>query len=364
MKIAQVAPLFERVPPKLYGGTERVVSYLTEELVRAGHEVTLFASGDSITAAELVPCSETALRLNPEVRDGLPYHVLMLEKVLQRADEFDVLHFHTELLHFPLVRALGHPTVTTLHGRLDQPDLVPFYNTFRDAPLASISKNQRGPIPGLNWVGNVHHGLPKNLLPFNPKGDGGYLAFLGRISPEKGPDLAIRIAVETGQTLKIAAKIADEDRAYWESDIEPLVRAHSNIEFIGEVSEKQKADVLGNARAVLFPISWREPFGLVMIEAMACGTPVIAFRRGAVAEVMEDGVTGYVVDTVEQAVEAVGKLDRLDRAAIRKTFERRFTAERMAADYVKVYRELIDGQERQIPPTDADAALRVVAFRR
>ncbi|MDB5562511.1 MAG: rfaG [Hyphomicrobiales bacterium] len=364
MKIAQVAPLFERVPPKLYGGTERVVSYLTEELVRAGHDVTLFASGDSITAAELVPCSETALRLNPEVRDGFPYHVLMLEKVLQRADEFDVLHFHTELLHFPLIRALGHPAVTTLHGRLDQPDLVPFYTTFRDAPLVSISDNQRDPIPGLNWAGTVHHGLPADLLPFNAHGDGGYLAFLGRISPEKGPDLAIRIAAETGQPLKIAAKIADEDRPYWETVVEPLVRAHPNVEFIGEVSEEQKADFVGRARAVLFPISWREPFGLVMIEAMACGTPVIAFQRGAVAEVMEHGVTGFVVETVEEAVEAVGKLDRLDRRAIRRTFERRFTAERMAQGYVSVYRDLLDGRERQIRPADADAALRVVAFRR
>jgi glycosyltransferase involved in cell wall biosynthesis len=368
MKIAQIAPLFESVPPKMYGGTERVASYLTEELVRRGHDVTLFASGDSVTSAKLVPCSETALRLNPAILDPVPYHVLALETVLQHAHEFDVLHFHTELMHYPIIRALRHPAVTTLHGRLNQPDLPAFYRTFNDAPLVSISDNQREPIPDLNYVGTVHHGLPKDLLPFNARGQGGYLAFLGRISPEKGPDDAIKIAVATNQPLKIAAKIANEDRAYWESVVEPMVKAHDNVEFIGEVTETQKAKFLGEARAVLFPICWREPFGLVMIEAMACGTPVIAFGEGAVPEVIDDGVTGFVVDTVDEAIEAVGKLDRLDRAAIRGSFDRRFTAERMADGYLRVYRNLLEDRERKthqiVAVVPEDPARRVIAFGR
>jgi glycosyltransferase involved in cell wall biosynthesis len=341
MKIAQIAPLCERVPPKLYGGTERVVSYLTEELVRQGHDVTLFASGDSRTAAKLVRCSDLALRLNPAVKDHLPYHIVMMDEVRQRADAFDVLHFHTDLLHFPLIRDFAERTITTTHGRLDLPDLKPFFAAFPDVPLVSISREQRRPLPRrLNWVGNVYHGLPRDLLPFHaaPKGD--YLAFLGRISPEKRPDRAIEIAARSGMRLKMAAKVDVADRAYWENVIAPMVEAHPNVEFVGEIDERRKAEFLGNARALLFPIDWPEPFGLVTIEAMACGTPVIAFRAGAVPEVVDDGLTGFVVRSVEEAVEALPRLDSLDRRKVRAVFEHRFTVERMAQDYLALYRGL------------------------
>jgi glycosyltransferase involved in cell wall biosynthesis len=341
MKIAQVAPLFERVPPKLYGGTERIVSYVTEELVRQGHEVTLFASGDSLTSAELVPCCSTALRLDPSATDPLPYHLMLLEEVRRRVDEFDVLHFHTNLLHFPLVQGYAARTITTLHGRLDLPDLAPFYNVFRDIPLVSVSDDQRRPLPLVNWVGTVYHGLPHNLLQFQPNA-GGYLAFLGRIAPEKRPDRAIEIATRAGMPLKIAAKIDRVDRDYWNAVIKPMVNAHPNVEFIGEINEAEKTAFLGAARALLFPIDWPEPFGLVMIEAMACGTPVIAFRRGSVSEIVEESRSGFVVDTVEEAVNAVARIDTLSRAATRKCFERRFTVERMTQDYVQIYRELTD----------------------
>ena len=340
MKIAQIAPLAERCPPKLYGGTERIVSYLTEELVRQGHEVTLFASGDSRTAAELVPCTDVALRLNPAVADPLPYHIMMLEEVRRRADEFDVLHFHIDLLHFPLIRDIAHRTVTTLHGRLDLPDLEPFYRAFPDLPLVSISDDQRRPMPPVDWAGTVHHGLPPDLLPFTAQPKGGYLAFLGRISPEKRPDRAIQIAARAGLPLKVAAKIDKADRAYWDETIAPLIAAHRNVQFIGEINEHQKAEFLGNARALLFPIDWPEPFGLVMIEAMACGTPVIAFRNGSVPEVIDDGVTGYIVNDIDEAVTAVRRIGELDRAVIRATFDKRFTARRMAQDYVAIYRAL------------------------
>lgn len=339
MKIAQIAPLAESVPPKLYGGTERVVSYLTDELVRQGHDVTLFASGDSVTSAKLVPCVERALRLDPGVQSQMPYHIAMMEEVRRRADEFDVLHFHTDLFHFPIIGSYADRTVTTLHGRLDLPDLPFFYRTFPDAPLVSISNHQRRPMPPVNWVGTVYHGLPKDLLPFNPKPEG-YLAFLGRISPEKRPDRAIEIAARTGLPLKIAAKVDAQDKAYWKEVIEPLVRSHANVEYIGEINEQQKADFLGNARALLFPIDWPEPFGLVMIEAMSCGTPVIAFRCGSVPEVIEHDVSGWIVDTIDEAVAAVGKIDDLDRAVVRAAFEQRFTVERMAQDYLEIYRNL------------------------
>ncbi|HEX9904675.1 MAG TPA: glycosyltransferase family 4 protein [Propylenella sp.] len=339
MKIAQIAPLCERVPPKFYGGTERIVSFLTEALVAEGHDVTLFASGDSLTAAELVPCSDSALRLNSLVKDLLPYHVAMLERVRQRADEFDVLHFHIDILHFPVIRDFAQRTLTTLHGRLDLPDLLPFYAMFPDIPLASISRAQRLPMPPVNWVGNIGHGLPRQLLPFSPQ-PSGYLAFLGRISPEKRPDLAIDIALRSGLPLKIAAKVDAADRHYWETVIEPLVARHASVEYIGEIGENEKAGFLGGALALLFPIDWPEPFGLVMIEAMACGTPVIAFRRGSVPEVIEDGVTGFVVGSVEDAVAAVESLAACDRAGVRRRFEERFTAERMAADYVSIYHRL------------------------
>ncbi len=344
MKIAQIAPLAESVPPRLYGGTERVVSNLTEELVRQGHEVTLFASGDSQTAAELVACTDVALRLNPAVRDHMPYHLAMIDTVRRRAAQFDVLHFHIDLLQFPLIRDFADRTVTTLHGRLDLPDLVPFYRAFPEIPLVSISDHQRLPMPPVNWVGRVHHGVPAALLPFTaepaaaPKG--GYLAFLGRISPEKRPDRAIEIAIRAGLPLKIAAKIDAVDRAYWDSTIAPLVARHPNVEYVGEINDRQKGAFLGNARALLFPIDWPEPFGLVMIEAMACGTPVVAFRAASVPEVIEDGVSGFIVDDVDRAVTAVSRVATLDRAAIRAAFDRRFSVKRMADDYLAIYRSL------------------------
>ena len=340
MKIAQIAPLAESVPPKLYGGTERIVSYLTEELVREGHDVTLFASGDSQTSARLVPACETALRLDPGVKDPLPHHMVLLEEVRRRADEFDVLHFHIDLLHAPMVADFAGRTVTTLHGRLDLPDLQPFYRAFPDLPLVSISNDQRRPMPPVNWVRTVHHGLPSNLLPATIKPKGDYLAFLGRISPEKRPDRAISIATAVGMKLKIAAKVDQADLEYWEKVIEPMIRVSPNVEFIGEINERQKAEFLGNARALLFPIDWPEPFGLVMIEAMACATPVIAFRCGSVPEVIDHGVSGFIVDTLEEAVTAVSHLDGLDRQRVRETFERRFSAGRMAADYLDLYRNL------------------------
>jgi glycosyltransferase involved in cell wall biosynthesis len=343
MRIAQIAPLSERIPPKLYGGTERIVSYLTEELVRQGHEVTLFASGDSKTAATLVGCSDMALRLNPAIKNQLPYHVVMLDEVCARANEFDVLHFHIDLLHFPLIRGIAARTVTTLHGRLDLPDLKPFYSAFPDVPLVSISREQRRPMPErLNWAGNVYHGLPGSLLPFKHDPAGDYLAFLGRIAPEKRPDRAIEIAVRAGMPLRMAAKIDAVDRPYWDSVVAPLVDAHGNVEFIGEIDERRKADFLGNARALLFPIDWPEPFGVVMIEAMACGTPVIAFRSGSVPEVIEDGVSGFVVEDLDEAVAATARLGMLERRRIRAAFERRFTVERMAQDYLAIYRGLPD----------------------
>jgi len=348
MRIAQIAPLHERVPPRLYGGTERVVSFLTEELVRQGHEVVLFASGDSKTSAQLVPCCEMALRLNPSVRDHLPYHMIMLEEVRQRIDQFDILHFHIDLLHCPLVRAIADWTLTTLHGRLDLPDLVPFYQTFRELPLVSISNDQQRYLRNVNWLGTVYHGLPRDLLAFQSRASG-YLAFLGRIAPEKRPDLAIEIAARSGMPLKIAAKIDHADQAYWDTKIRPMVEAHHpDVEFIGEINERDKESFLGGAAALLFPVDWPEPFGLVMIEAMACGTPVIAFRRGSVPEIVTEGVSGFVVDTIEEAVTAVGRATRLDRAKVRAEFDCRFTAERMARDYVNIYKKLVSKRSRSV----------------
>jgi glycosyltransferase involved in cell wall biosynthesis len=348
MRIAQIAPLHERVPPRLYGGTERVVSFLTEELVRQGHEVTLFASGDSETSARLVPCCEMALRLDPSVRNDLTYHIIMLEKVRQRIDQFDILHFHIDLLHCSLVRAIADWTLTTLHGRLDLPDLAPFYQTFRELPFVSISNDQQRYLHNVNWLGTVYHGLPRDLLAFQSR-HGGYLAFLGRISPEKRPDLAIEIAARSGMRLKIAAKVDRADQAYWDTKIRPMVDAHHpDVEFIGEINERDKQSFLGGAAALLFPVDWPEPFGLVMIEAMACGTPVIAFRRGSVPEIVAEGVSGFIVETTEEAVTAVGRAIRLDRAKVRAEFDRRFTAERMARDYVNVYRKLVSKRDRSV----------------
>jgi glycosyltransferase involved in cell wall biosynthesis len=350
MRIAQIAPLYERVPPRLYGGTERVVSFLTEELVRQGHDVTLFASGDSQTSATLIRCCDMALRFNPAVRDALPYHMIMLDEVRRRIDQFDVLHFHIDLIHAPLMRDLADRTLTTLHGRLDLPDLAPFFAAFRDLPLASVSNNQRAYLGNAHWLGTVYHGLPRDLLPFCPNPDG-YLAFLGRISPEKRPDLAIEIAARSGVPLKIAAKVDRADQAYWETKIRPMVADNPNVQFIGEIGERDKAGFLGGAAALLFPIDWPEPFGLVMIEAMACGTPVVAYRRGSVPEVVEEKVSGFVVDTIEQAVTAVRRIRDLDRVKVRAEFERRFTAERMAHDYVGIYRQLLAAHSRPAKAT-------------
>ncbi|HLI09963.1 MAG TPA: glycosyltransferase family 4 protein [Alphaproteobacteria bacterium] len=341
MKIAQIAPLIESVPPKFYGGTERVVSHLTEELVREGHHVTLFASGDSQTAAELDAVIPSALRLGSTVHDYLPYHLMMIDRVARRAEEFDILHFHIDLVHLPVVRLLADKAiVTTLHGRLDLPELAAFYRVFPDVPLISISDAQREPMPPVRWLGTVQHGLPPELHRFHG-GPGEYLAFLGRISPEKRPDKAIAIAERAGMPLKIAAKVDAADQAYFENCIRPLLDSPW-VEFIGEIGEARKEDFLGNARALLFPVDWPEPFGLVMIEAMACGTPVIAFARGAVPEVVEEGLTGFIVRDVEGAVAALERLDRLDRGRIRRRFEERFTAQRMTKQYLSIYRRLLE----------------------
>ena len=340
MRIAQIAPLAESVPPRLYGGTERVVSYLTDELVRLGHEVTLFASGDSGTRARLIACAPRALRLDPAVRDPLPHMVLMLERVRQRAHEFDLLHFHVEPpLHFPLFRDLANKTLTTLHGRQDLPDLQPLFREFRDMSLVSISDSQRRPLPAANWVGTVHHGLSAGVCPFNPAPDGHYFAFLGRVSPEKGLERAIAIARAAGVRLRIAAKVDAADEAYFRERIAPLIDGEI-IEFIGELDEAQKPAFLGNATALLFPIDWPEPFGLAMIEAMSCGTPVIAWPNGSVPEVVDHGVTGLVVGSVEEAAAAVAQAASLDRERVRLRFEERFSAARMARDYLSVYRTL------------------------
>src|ERR1700693_632121 len=328
VKIAQVSPLYESVPPKMYGGTERVVSFLTEELVAQGQDVTLFASGDSQTSAKLIPGSKTSLRLSKNSVDHLAHHIAMLDDVMRMAPEFDVIHFHIDYMHFPLSRYCSLPSVTTLHGRLDLPDLIPVYKRYADAPVVSISMSQRKPLPRANWVANVHHGLPADLLTFNPKA-GEYLAFLGRISPEKRLDRAIEIAKRAGMPLKIAAKIDNADRAYYESTIKPLM-SDPNVEFIGEIGENEKSEFLGNAYAYLFPIDWPEPFGLTMIEAMACGTPTIAFNRGSVPEVIEDGVTGFIVESEEEAIRALGRLHVLKRSTCCQVFERKFSACRMA----------------------------------
>ena len=339
VKIAQVSPLYESVPPKGYGGTERVASYLTEELVRQGHDVTLFASGDSVTKARLIAACPESLRLNKQCIDQLAHHVLLLERVFREARRFDVIHFHIDYFHFPLSKRHNIPHVTTLHGRLDIPDLVPLYEEFPTMPVVSISNSQRGPLPSLNWQGTVYHGLPHDLYTFHDA-PGRYLAFLGRISPEKRVDRAIDIACRAGMAIKIAAKVDPVDRDYFAQKIKPLLK-HPLVEYIGEVGEKEKDEFLGNASGLLFPIDWSEPFGLVMIESMACGTPIIAYRRGSVSEVMDDGVTGFIVEDEDSAEEAVGRLGSLNRKRIRSVFEERFSASRMANDYVAIYRQLV-----------------------
>jgi glycosyltransferase involved in cell wall biosynthesis len=342
LRIAQVAPLYESVPPKLYGGTERVVSYLTEELVGLGHDVTLFASGDSRTRARLLAGSPRALRLEG-CADPLARYVVHLEQVFERAARFDVIHLHTDYLHFSFARRSGTPHLTTLHGRLDLPDLVPVYREYAEIPLVSVSDAQRQPMPHANWQGTVHHGLPWNLLPPGP-GDGGYLAFLGRISPEKRLDRAIEIARRSGWPLRVAAKVDRADREYFDREIRRLID-QPHVDFVGEITESQKPDFLGRAAALLFPIDWPEPFGLVLIEAMACGTPIVAFRDGSVEEIVEDGVNGYIVDTVAQAVDAVERLRWIERAGCRYVFEQRFTSRRMALDYLRLYRRVAAGRD-------------------
>ena len=339
MKIAQVAPLYESVPPQLYGGTERVVSYLTEELVRQGHDVTLFASGDSVTSAQLISTCRRALRLDPDCVDQIAHHLVLLEEVFRRAEDFDVLHFHVDYLHFPWSRR--HPVrhLTTLHGRLDIPDLVPLYREYPEMPVVSISDSQRKPLPELNWLATVHHGLPPRLHDCG-QGPGDYLAFVGRVSPEKGLDRAIEIAGRAGLPLKIAAKVDKADRMYFEQVIRPQL-GQPHVEFLGEIDEKDKGRLLGGACALLFPIDWPEPFGMVMIEAMACGTPIVAFRRGSVPEILVDGRTGFVCDSVDEAVAAVERLSEVPRREVRRVFEERFTAERMVRDYVAIYQRLL-----------------------
>jgi glycosyltransferase involved in cell wall biosynthesis len=355
MRIAQIAPLAESVPPKLYGGTERVVAWLVDELVELGHDVTLFASGDSVTRAKLNSVWPRALRLGRPRSDPIAAQAVLLEAMAQHAAEFDVIHVHVDWLHLPLLSRLGVPFLTTMHGRLDLPGMPDVISRFPAAPFVSISDNQRGPLRDANWLGTVYHGLPAGLL--RPSFEGGsYLAFLGRLTAEKGPEVAIRIARAAGMPLHIAAKVPRGERRYFKERLEPQIDGE-RVRLIGEVDDEAKQEFLADASALLFPIDWPEPFGLVMIEAMACGTPVIAFRSGSVAEVVDDGVTGFVVDDEAQAVEAVGRLGQLDRRRIRARFEQRFTATRMAEDYVRHYVMLVGtgpkSLSRSLAPTIA-----------
>ncbi len=336
MRIAQVAPLTEAVPPKSYGGTERIVAYLADELVMLGHDVTLFTSGDSVSRAKIVPVWPRALRFDEGVRDYLAPHMLLVETIAQRASEFDIVHIHVDYIAYSALKRAGVPFLATLHGRLDLPELQPLYARFSDVPVVSISGSQRLPLPQAHYVATIYHGVPKDLL--RPgTGGGGYLAFLGRISPEKAPDAAIRIAARAGMRLKIAAKIDRVDREYFANCIKPLL-AQPHVEFIGEIEEKQKSEFLGNAAGLVFPIAWSEPFGLSMIEAMACGTPLVANCRGSVPEIVDAGITGFIVDDEDQAVVAAKRIHELDRVQIRRVFEQRFTARRMAEDYLALYR--------------------------
>lgn len=337
MRIAQIAPLYESVPPRMYGGTERIVSYLTEALVALGHEVTLFASGDSKTKAKLVPVCTASLRLDKHCIDPLAHHIAELQMVQDRLDAFDIIHYHIDYLHFPLSRINKKPHITTLHGRLDIPDLQCLYNIFQDMPVVSISDSQRKPLPQANWIQTVYHGIPENLYTL---GKGNYVAFVGRVSPEKRVDRAIEIAKKAGITLKIAAKVDKHDTEYYHEHIKHLLD-DPLVEFIGEIGDAEKDEFLGNAKALLFPIDWPEPFGMVMIEAMACGTPVIAYNHGSVPEVIDVGQTGYIVHSMEEAVNALKNIDRISREECRKVFLRRFSASRMAKDYVRVYEKML-----------------------
>jgi glycosyltransferase involved in cell wall biosynthesis len=339
VRIAQVAPLFESVPPQGYGGTERVVSYLTEALVAAGHDVTLFAAGDSVTQARLVPVVPQSIRLASQRLDWLMWHTVMVDRVFEAADAFDVIHFHTDFLHYPLARRCRTPSLTTMHGRLDIPDLAALHRHFDDQALVSISDAQQRAMPAARWLATVYHGLPADLYRVGD-GRGGYFAFIGRISPEKRVDRAIEIALACGTRLRIAAKVDPADQAYFEREIRHRLD-HPLIEYIGEIGEAAKGDFLGRASAMLFPIDWPEPFGLVMIEALACGTPVVAYEGGSVAEVMDDGVNGFIVQNQQQAIAAARRIGQIDRSACRRGFDERFTAARMAGGYVDVYRRLI-----------------------
>ena len=348
VRIAQVAPLFESVPPRGYGGTERVVSYLTEALVAERHEVTLFGTGDSITRAQLVPVVARSIRLAAQRPEWLMWHTVMLDRVFEMADGFDVIHFHTDFLHYPMARHCRTPSLTTMHGRLDLPDLAALHRHFADQPLVSISDSQRRLMPDANWAGTVHHGLPKDLYRFRSKPDD-YFVFIGRISPEKRVDRAIEIAIACDTPLRIAAKVDPADEVYFERQIRCRLD-HPLVEFIGEIGESMKGDFIGRARAMLFPIDWPEPFGIAMIEALACGTPVIAYDCGSVSEVMEHGVSGYIVRDQDEAIAAARRVGDIDRARCRRVFEERFTAERMAGRYLDVYRKLIDGGTERVPP--------------
>ena len=340
MRIAQVAPLYEAVPPRLYGGTERVVSHLTDALVRLGHDVTLFAAADATTAGELAAVRDQAIRLDPApLKSDLAAHLYELTEVRRRAAEFDIIHFHTDMIHFPMFEDIAPRTLTTLHGRLDLKDLPAVYSRWRQFPLVSISDDQRKPLAFANWAATVHHGMCPDLFRFSPRGEG-YLAFLGRISPEKRPDRAIEIAAAAGRTLRMAAKVDAADRSYFEEKIEPLMLSPA-VEYIGEIGDAQKSGFLGGADALLFPIDWPEPFGLVMIEAMACGTPVIAWDCGSVPEIVEPGLTGFIVHSKEEAVDAVGRARELDRHAIRARFEERFSSYAMARRYIDIYERLL-----------------------
>ncbi len=334
LRIAQIAPLAEAVPPKLYGGTERVIWWLTEALVELGHDVTLYASGDSETSATLIPCAPRGLRLDG-INNHLAYTVAMVDRVLADADKYDFIHFHVDFVQNPLFKHLADKCLTTLHGRLDLPDFQPGFSEFPEMRLVSISDDQRKPVPDANFAGTVYHGLPEQLIPFNEAG-GNYLAFLGRISPEKRPDRAIEIAIKSGMKLKMAAKVDHADRDYFEKEIEPLLD-HPLIDFIGEIGDRDKVEFLGNARALLFPIDWPEPFGLVMIEAMAAGTPTIAWATGSTPEVIDHGRSGYLVDSIDQALAAVAASAELPRRTVRDCFEQRFTARRMAEDYLRLF---------------------------
>ncbi len=339
MRIGMVSPLYESVPPKLYGGTERIVFYLTEELIKLGHEVILFASGDSKTNAHLISVCPKALRFDPITKDPIVWHIYMFETLYKKAEFFDIIHFHTEYLHLPLATRYSTPFLTTLHGRLDLPEYKPLFENYKNSPFVSISNSQRKPLPWLNWVATIYHGLPENLYSFYPE-KGSYLAFLGRISPEKRPDRAIEIAEKFGMKLIIAAKVDKADKNYFEEVIKPLLKSPW-VEFIGEIGEKEKNEFLGNAYALVFPIDWPEPFGLVMIEALACGTPVVAWNNGSVPEIIDHGKTGFIVNSIEEAVKALDKVPSLSRIDCRKAFEKNFTSKKMAENYLKVYKTLV-----------------------